>query len=306
MRVGKAKHGRAAGLCSVLLAGFASIAHCQDTDKELATKDLKERFLIEQAISPGKMKKIRSERDKLPKVPREMLKTVEQACTDYALEAVKQQQENLKEECGFSSGPGLYGNTAWSSEYDYHYNWCMSEGNLKLTSTESKIRWAGLKECQSGKLESDLVLNSNTFTLTFFGSDKAQLALLVTNKGTDAIPKEVMTHIAMKVDFYNSPAGKGTCMIDLALVHNADWMPNQSISISPYEDSTSPCPNALCSRYVDPNGGLAFLDCDVDQLLTGKVEITYPDQIPNISGGPFYHIVDPDKWNNSLYFKHPD
>ena len=54
-------------------------------------------------------------------------------CCDYANNAVQQNAENIKRNCGFA-GP------QWSSNYSYHYNWCMSGDNWKISEDEYKKR----------------------------------------------------------------------------------------------------------------------------------------------------------------------
>ena len=58
-------------------------------------------------------------------------------CCDYANNAVQQNAENIKRSCGFV-GP------QWSSNYSYHYNWCMSGDNWKISTGEDKKRGEAL------------------------------------------------------------------------------------------------------------------------------------------------------------------
>ena len=46
------------------------------------------------------------------------------ACRNYASDAVRQQQENIRLSCGLV-GP------EWNLEFQYHYAWCMNGNNLQ-------------------------------------------------------------------------------------------------------------------------------------------------------------------------------
>jgi len=67
----------------------------------------------------------------------------ERTCRDYASSAVAQQRQNLKRSCGFS-GP------QWNPNFEDHYNWCLSGGNVRFAADEQQRRQQALANCGSG------------------------------------------------------------------------------------------------------------------------------------------------------------
>jgi hypothetical protein len=68
-------------------------------------------------------------------------KGLKQVCKDYASTAVKQNKQAIQLKCGFT---GL----GWSSNYQAHYNWCISDGkNLMAAGGEMEARNIDLKAC---------------------------------------------------------------------------------------------------------------------------------------------------------------
>ena len=66
-------------------------------------------------------------------------------CDQYATFAVSQNNENLMRTCAFT-GP------RWSSDYQYHYNWCVQGANVGRADVENKERQKALDEqCPTGK-----------------------------------------------------------------------------------------------------------------------------------------------------------
>jgi hypothetical protein len=63
-------------------------------------------------------------------------------CNQYARTAVAQNQENLNRKCGFSD-------TAWQSDYNKHYGWCMTAERSAIDN-ETRKRDEALKQCGAG------------------------------------------------------------------------------------------------------------------------------------------------------------
>ena len=88
------------------------------------------------------------------------------ACDQYAKDAVAQNQENLKQGCGFKDGQ-------WHSNYNNHYNWCLKSTGDSAQS-ESKARQGDLDlKCYSkaGDLEAYdwcYNLNESKGEITFY------------------------------------------------------------------------------------------------------------------------------------------
>jgi hypothetical protein len=63
-------------------------------------------------------------------------------CNQYARTAVAQNQENLSRKCG-------YGSTAWHSDYNSHYKWCMTAERPAIDNG-TRYRHEELKKCTAG------------------------------------------------------------------------------------------------------------------------------------------------------------
>jgi hypothetical protein len=75
-------------------------------------------------------------------------RTHQEACRDYAKNAVAQNEEN------FVLGCGLLGGGRWGSWYNEHYNWCLGEETLKKPNEETAIRQEALTQCSQSHLAS--------------------------------------------------------------------------------------------------------------------------------------------------------
>jgi hypothetical protein len=63
------------------------------------------------------------------------------ACETYAKTAIKQQAKNLEKNCGLKGA-------RWQSDYDIHYNWCVSGNNYKTAApNETRARQQALDQC---------------------------------------------------------------------------------------------------------------------------------------------------------------
>ncbi|MBZ0112032.1 MAG: hypothetical protein K8J08_06205 [Thermoanaerobaculia bacterium] len=79
------------------------------------------------------------------------------ACERYALAATGQNRENIDRECGFRG-------SAWSSEYNGHYDWCVWGNNRDRIEAETSARERALEnDCLTGK--GDLAAHSWCYTL---------------------------------------------------------------------------------------------------------------------------------------------
>ena len=87
-----------------------------------------------------KMAPVQDSPFELPPMHPGPFETVENACKKYANDSVAQNKENLKRNCGYKG-------SAWNSDYQYHYSWCMHGENLKYTSKESRARQAAIAKC---------------------------------------------------------------------------------------------------------------------------------------------------------------
>jgi hypothetical protein len=129
---------RAILLLSTLL--LVSNAFAQGDDKN------KPEFL---EIAPRQMEQIG-----LPEMAPGPYGTVESACDKYASGSVKQNNWQLKQTCGYKSA-------AWSSDYQYHYNWCVQGDNLKYTSSEFRKRQEAIAECICNPYAKNAVAQNN-------------------------------------------------------------------------------------------------------------------------------------------------
>ena len=238
---------------------------------------------------------------KIAKLPPEALQDKQDLCKEYAVAAVDQHQANLQVKCGFWDAAANYNGAVWNADYDYHYQWCLNAKDFDLARSEYEKRNTALKECADGQLTVDLVLEKHQAKNSPF-PDKATILMSITNKGPDPIPAILLSHIQINVDFFNSQAGNGICTVNLALLKSDEWASGQQIFFTPATDAMAPCPQALCDQYQPPGGGLAFVGCATAAFSTGKAQIVYPQQIPDITGGPFYHL-DEDLSNNVIWFK---
>ncbi len=70
-------------------------------------------------------------------------------CKDYAITAVKQNQQAIQLKCGFW-GP------RWDSNHQSHFNWCMANNvNMQALNNEANARNADLKSCGKNAKKED-------------------------------------------------------------------------------------------------------------------------------------------------------
>ena len=73
-------------------------------------------------------------------VKKDIKKTVDR-CEAYAKSAVRQNEENVQRNCGFTGG-------SWHSDYDAHYRWCRSVSS-KMAKSATRARNKSLDNCVS-------------------------------------------------------------------------------------------------------------------------------------------------------------
>ncbi len=100
-------------------------------------------------ISKSSTPPAKTGKKKLPKSPSKLgkfkpkpgaMKTVNQACNEYANNAVNQQYANENYGCGFT-GP------AWNPNYNDHYSWCMRDNNINTSKAHHQDRQGKVTEC---------------------------------------------------------------------------------------------------------------------------------------------------------------
>ena len=95
----------------------------------------------------------------LPKIAPGPYETVESACDKYAKGSVEHNNWQLKQNCGYKGD-------AWSSDYQYHYKWCVHGDNLKFTSNEFRKRQEAIAKCICNPYaKSAVAQNSDNITL---------------------------------------------------------------------------------------------------------------------------------------------
>lgn len=94
-------------------------------------------------VSPSEAEAANSARNKaLQKCPRPGKKVIEETadrCETYAKRAVRQNEENVQRNCGYTGG-------SWHSDYDAHYRWCHNV-SLKRAESATRARKKSLKSC---------------------------------------------------------------------------------------------------------------------------------------------------------------